>query len=74
MRRTLKAKMGFKNSYYASFEKGNTRVVTVLKSNRVSVLFFSQITDKDGRYLLIKDFIDNREITLVNVYRPPGTD
>lgn len=67
-------KMGFKNSYYSSFEKGNTRVVAVLKSNRVSFLFSSQITDKEGCYLLIKGFIDNREITRVNVYRPPGSD
>lgn len=38
----------------------------------MSFQFSFQITDKEGRYLLVKGFIDNKEITLVNVYRPPG--
>ena len=65
-------KMGFKNSYYSSFERGSARGVAILISN---VNFqFSQITDKEGRYLLVKGFIDHKEVTLMNVYRPPGHD
>lgn len=67
-------KMGFKNSFYSSFEKGNARGVAILISNRVNFQFSSQITDKEGRYLLVKGFIDNKEVTLFNFYRPPGTN
>lgn len=67
-------KMGFKNSYYPSFEKENARGVAILISNSVNFQFSSQVTDKEGCYLLVKGFIDNRELTLLNVYRPPGND
>lgn len=67
-------KMGFRNTYYSSFEKKNTRGVAVLISNRVHFQFSSQITDKEGRYMLVKGFIDNKEVTLLNFYRPPGTN
>lgn len=67
-------KMGFKNLYYSSSEKGNARGVAILISNRVNFQFSSQITDKGGRYVLVKGHIDNSEITLLNVYRPPGYD
>lgn len=50
-------KMGFKNMYYSSFERGNTRGVAILISNRVNFMFSSQITDKEGRYVLVKGFI-----------------
>lgn len=37
-------------------------------------MFSSQITDKEGRYVLVKGFIDHKEVTLLDVYRPPGSD
>lgn len=67
-------KMGFRNTYYSSYEKGNARGVAVLISNRVNFQFSSQITDKEGCYLLVKGFIDNKEVTLLNFYRPPGSN
>lgn len=39
-------KMGFKNMY-SSFERGNTRGVAILISNRVNFMFSSRITDKE---------------------------
>lgn len=41
-------------------------------SNHVNFQFTSQITDAEGRYILVKGFIDHKEVTLVNIYRPPG--
>lgn len=67
-------KLGFRNTYYSSFEKGNKRGVAILVSNRVNFQFTSQIADKEGQYLLVKCFIDHKELTLLNVYRPPGYD
>jgi len=37
-------------------------------------MFSSQIADKEGRYVLVKGFIDHKEVTLLNVYRPPGNN
>lgn len=63
-------KKGFKNSYYSSFEKGNTRGVAILILNRTNFQFSLQITDKEICYLLVKGFIDNKELTLLHFYRP----
>lgn len=67
-------KMGFKNSYYSSFERGSARGVAILISNKVNFQLSSQISDKEGRYLMVKGLIDHKEVTLMNVYRPPGHD
>lgn len=67
-------KMGFKNSYYSSFERGSARGVAILISNKVNFQLSSQSSDKEGRYLMVKGFIDHKEVTLMNVYRPPGHD
>lgn len=67
-------KMGFKNTYYSSFERGNSRGVVILIPNRINFMFSSQITDKEGCYVLVKGFIDHKEVTLLNVYRPPGNN
>lgn len=37
-------------------------------------MFSSQITDNEGCYVLVKGFIDHKEVTLLNIYRPPGSD
>lgn len=66
-------KMGFKNLYYSSY-KGNSRGVAILLPNRINFQFVSQNNDKEGRYILVKGYIDHKEVTLLNVYRPPGRD
>lgn len=67
-------KLRLRNPYYSSFEKGSKREVAILVPNRVNFQFTSQIADKEGQYLLVKCFIDHKEETLLNVYRPPGCD
>ena len=44
------------------------------KKNKVAFQVSTQNTDKEGHYVLVKGFIDSREITLLYVYRPPGQD
>lgn len=34
----------------------------------------SEIKDKDGRFIVVKCKLDNKEVTLFNVYAPPGRD
>ncbi len=54
--------MGFKNVY------------SILISNRVNFRLISEFSDKEGRYVLVKGFLDQQEVTLVNVYIPPDQD
>lgn len=68
-----KLKKWFKYSYFSSFKKGCARGVSILISNNVNFQFTSQVADEEGRYILVKGFIDHKEVTLLNVYRPPGT-
>lgn len=67
-------KMGFKNTYYSSHRSGKKRGVAILISNRTKFEFKSEISDKEGRFILVKGKIENKEVTLVNIYAPPGSN
>lgn len=66
--------LGFKNAYYSSYKHGKKRGVIILISNKVVFHVSKQIKDTEGRYILVKRYIDHKQITLLNVYRPPGND
>ncbi len=65
-------KMGFRNTFFSSFRKGKRRGVAILISNAVKFELISQINDKEGRFVLVKGKIDQKEVTLFNVYAPLG--
>lgn len=66
--------MGFKNAYYLSYKHGQRRGVITLISNKVTFQLSKQIMDTELRYILVKGYIDHKQVTLLNVYRPPGND
>ena len=66
--------MGYVNTFYSSHKSGRRRGVAILLSNKLNFQLLSQIKDKEGRYILLKGKIDNKEVTLFNVYMPPGHD
>ncbi len=43
-------------------------------SNAVQFEFISQISDKEGRFVLVRGKIDQKEVTLFNVYALPGSN
>lgn len=65
-------KLGFQNTYYSSHKAGCRRGVAILISNMVNFEFISEVKDKEGRYILVRGKIDSKEVTLLNVYAPPG--
>ncbi len=67
-------KMGFRNTFYSSYERGRKRGVAILISNSVNFEFISEIKDKEGRYILVKGKLDHKEVTLLNIYAPPGSN
>lgn len=64
--------MGFRNTFFSSYKKGKRRGVAILTSNAVKFELISQI--REGRFVLVKGKIDQKEVTLFNVYAPPGSN
>lgn len=68
-----KKNLGFQNSYYSSHKSGRRRGGAILIPNAVNFEFISEVKDKEGRFILVKGKLDNVEVTLFNVYAPPGS-
>ena len=66
-------KMGFRNTFFSSYKNGKKRGVAILISNSIRFELISKIIDKEGRYVLLKGKLDQKEVTLFNVYAPPGS-
>lgn len=81
-------RLGFSRVYYSSYKSGHRRGVAILISHRVPFKHLTEIKDKEGRYLfyyllfylfftylrLILGKIYDAQISLLNVYAPPGSD
>lgn len=66
--------MGFKNTFYSSYASGHANGVAILIANKVDFQLSKQITDKEGCFVLVRGTSDTKEVTLLNIYRPPGQD
>lgn len=66
--------MGFRNTYYSSYKRGRKRGVAILISNSTDFEFISEIKDKEGRFIIVKCKLDHKEVTLFNIYAPPGSN
>lgn len=67
-------RMGFRNTFHSSYKRGRKHGVAILISNSVNFEFVSEIKDKDGRFILVKGKLDHKEVTLFNIYAPPGSN
>ena len=67
-------KMGFMNTFYSSHKSGRKRGVAILLPNKINFQLTAEIKDREGRFILIRGKIDHKEVTLLNVYMPPGQD
>lgn len=67
-------KFGYKNTYYSSFRLSTRRGVATLISNTTKFEMIKEISDREGRYILVKGKLDDQIVTLINVYAPPDCE
>lgn len=67
-------RMGFSKVYYSFYKSGHRRGVAILISHKIPFEQLKETKDKEGRYILVAGKIEGVEITLFNVYAPPGSD
>ncbi len=66
-------KYGFHNTFFSSSKSGKKGGVAILMSNSINFELISEIKDKDGRYILVRGKLERKEVTLINIYAPPGS-
>lgn len=66
-------RLGYKNTYYNSYRQSRKRGVATLIANSVRFECYREVSDKEGRYFLIKGKLENKLVTLVNIHAPPGS-
>ncbi len=67
-------KLGFRHTYYSSFKAGRKRGVAILMPNNIHFELQSEIKDKEGRFIMVKGKLDDKDVTLLNVYAPPSSN
>ena len=65
---------GFKFVFSSSVESKHKRGVATLISSALNYEHISEISDDEGRFVRVTGRIEGSEITILNVYAPPGSD
>lgn len=65
-------RLGFDQVFSSSYKPGRRRGVATLISAKLTFEKLSETKDKEGRYNMVIGRIDGVEVTLLNVYVPPG--
>lgn len=67
-------KFGYRKTYYSTCRQSRKRGVAIMIQNAVNFECLKEINDDEGRYVIVKGKLENKMITLVNVYAPPESD
>lgn len=62
---------GFNHVFFSSYNAGHRRGVAIVISGKVTFEILSEISDIQGRYVLIKVRLEGELVTIPNVYAPP---
>lgn len=69
-----KLRMGFRHVFSSSYKGGHRRGVATLISNTLNYEHILTMQDESGRFVKTTGRIEGIEITLMNVYAPPGSE
>lgn len=58
-------KLGFRNTFFPSCKNGERRGVCILISNSTPFEYISEIKDREGKFVLVKGKIDQKEVTFL---------
>lgn len=67
-------RQGFKYVFASSHKSAHKRGVATLITNGLTYEHGSEIVDDSGRFIKITGKVEGIEVTLINVYAPPGSD
>jgi len=67
-------RMGVKHVYSSSYKSGHKRGVAILISRRVNYEHLSELTNPEGRFVMIIGKLEGITVTFLNVYAAPGSD
>lgn len=67
-------RLGHAKVLFSSHESGRRRGVATLISKKIPFEKIAEIQDKEGRYLLISGKIEGTDVSILNVYIPPGSN
>ena len=65
-------KFGYTKLFYSLFHHG-CRGVIIHSNFKELGISIKEISDKEGRYILVRGKLENKMVTLVNVYAPPNS-
>lgn len=65
---------GYSQVYASSYKSGHRRGVAILISGRIPFQKLSVISDKEGRYVLVKGRLEGVLISFLNIYASPGSN
>ena len=65
---------GFKYVFSSSVKSKHKRAVAIHISGALNYEHISEISDAEGRFVRVTGRIEGSEITILNVYAPPGID
>lgn len=67
-------KCGYRNTFYSTCKKSRKRGVAIMTHNSLNFDCIKEIKDEEGRFVIIKGKLENKMVTLVNVYAPPESN
>lgn len=65
-------RMGIRHVFSSSDRSGHKRGVAILLARGVNYEHMSELTDSEGRYVMIIGKLEGTLVSLLNVYAPPG--
>lgn len=65
-------RFGYNNTFYSTYHKqSNRRGVAILITNSTKFEPEKEMSDREGRYIMVKGKLEGQRVTLINVYAPP---